>query len=220
MIESLPGFMLTAAFLAGLAGGVHCAAMCGPIVGIACGARGAGAGKGRWLRHALAYNSGRIASYAAAGAITGAVGAGGLALRGEPLTQQVMLGIMSLSLIVLAAYVAGIAPFVRRIEAAGAVAWRRIEPHSRRFLPARTPARAFGLGMVFGWLPCGMVYIALVAALATADPLHGALVMTAFGLGTLPNLLAISAWLRYAAARARGRFARVQIGRASCRERV
>jgi hypothetical protein len=168
VIEGVPGFTLAAAFLAGLAGGVHCAAMCGPIVGIACGARREGTGKGHWLRHALAYNAGRIASYAAAGALTGAIGAGGLALRGEPLTQQVMLAIMSVSLIALAAYVAGIAPFVRGIEAAGAVAWRRIEPHSRHFLPARTPARAFGLGMVFGWLPCGMVYIALIAALATA----------------------------------------------------
>jgi sulfite exporter TauE/SafE len=65
--------------------------------------------------------------------------------------------------------------------------------------------------MVFGWLPCGMVYIALIAALATADPLHGALVMAAFGLGTLPNLLAISAWFRYAAVRARGRVARFLI---------
>ena len=110
MIEGLPGFTLVAAFLAGLAGGVHCAAMCGPIVGIACGARGDRAGSGRWLRHALAYNAGRIASYAAAGAITGAIGAGGLALRGELLTQQVMLAVMSVSLIVLAAYVAGIAP--------------------------------------------------------------------------------------------------------------
>jgi hypothetical protein len=211
VIEGLPGFTLAAAFLAGLAGGVHCAAMCGPIVGIACGARGDGAGRGRWLRHALAYNAGRIASYAAAGAITGAIGAGGLALRGEPLTQQVMLAVMSVSLIVLAAYVAGIAPLVRGIEAAGAVAWRRIEPYSRRFLPARTPARAFGLGVVFGWLPCGMVYVALIAALATADPLQGALIMAAFGIGTLPNLLAISAWFRYAAAWARGRVARVLI---------
>ena len=113
------------------------------------------------------------------------------------------------SCVVLAAYVAGVAPLVRGIEAAGAVAWRRIGPVSRRFLPASTPARAFGLGLVFGWLPCGMVYVALIAALATAHPLHGALVMAAFGLGTLPNLLAISAWFRYAATWARGRVARV-----------
>lgn len=208
MIDGLPALTLAAAFLAGLAGGVHCAAMCGPLIGIACGAR-SGRGGGQWLRQALAYNAGRIAAYAAAGAITGAIGAAGLALRGEPLTQQWMLAAMSVALIVLAAYVAGVAPLVRGLEAAGAVAWRRIEPWSRRFLPASTPARAFGLGLVFGWLPCGMVYVALIAALTTADPLHGALVMAAFGAGTLPNLLAIWAWFRYAAAWARGRTARL-----------
>lgn len=211
MIEGAPALTLAAAFLAGLAGGAHCAAMCGPLVRIASCARVNGAGAGQWLRHVLAYNAGRITTYAVAGAVTGAVGAGGLALRGEPLTQQVMLAAMSVSLIVLAAYVAGLAPLVRGIEAAGAVAWRRIGPVSRRFLPASTPARAFGLGLVFGWLPCGMVYVALIAALATAHPLHGALVMAAFGLGTLPNLLAISAWFRYAATWARGRAARVVV---------
>lgn len=207
MMEALPSFTLSAAFLAGLAGGVHCAAMCGPLVGIACGARN-GRGGGPLLRQALAYNAGRIAAYAAAGAITGTIGAAGLALRGGPLTHQTLLAVMSASLLVLAAYIAGIAPLVRGIEAAGAVAWRRIEPYSRRFLPATTPARAFGLGLVFGWLPCGMVYVMLIAALATADPLHGAAVMTAFGLGTLPNLLAIWAWFRYAAGWTKGRIAR------------
>jgi hypothetical protein len=211
VIEGLPGFTLAAAFLAGLAGGAHCAAMCGPLIRIASCARVNGSGGERWLRHALAYNAGRIATYAAAGAVTGAVGAGGLALRGEPLTQQLVLAAMSVSLIVLAAYLAGLAPLVRAVEAAGAVAWRRIAPVSRRFLPASTPARAFGLGLVFGWLPCGMVYVALLAALSTAHPLSGALVMAAFGLGTLPNLLAISAWFRYCAAWARGGAARALV---------
>ena len=210
MIEGFPALTLAAVFLAGLAGGVHCAAMCGPLVGIACGARN-GRGGGPWLRQALAYNAGRIASYAAAGAITGTIGAAGLALRGEPPTQQALLAVMSASLLLLAAYIAGLAPLVRGIEAAGSVIWRRIEPYSRRYLPASTPARAFGLGLVFGWLPCGMVYAALIAALTTADPLHGALVMAAFGLGTLPNLLAIWAWFRYAAGWAKGRVARALV---------
>ena len=210
MMEAHAALTLSAAFLAGMAGGVHCAAMCGPLVGIACDARN-GRGGGRWLCQAIAYNAGRIATYAAAGAITGAIGAAGLALRGDPPTQQALLAVMSASLLLLAAYIAGFAPLVRGIEAAGAVAWRRIEPYSRRFLPATTPARAFGLGLVFGWLPCGMVYVALIAALATADPLHGAALMTAFGLGTLPNLIAIWAWFRYAAGWTKGRIARLLV---------
>jgi len=196
-----------AAFFAALAGGVHCAAMCGPLIGIACGARRGRPGRA-WLGQALAYNGGRILSYVAAGALTGALGAAGLALRGTPALQHVLLAAMSASLILLAAHVAGLAPVVAAVERAGAAGWRRIAPLTRRFLPVDTPARAFGLGLVLGWLPCGMVYVALIAALATADPLHGALVMAAFGLGTLPNTLAISAWFGHVVAAAKGRVAR------------
>ena len=184
-----------AAFLAGLSGGLHCAAMCGPLIGIACGPCRRGHERS-WLAQSLAYNAGRIASYVAAGTIAASLGAAGLALRGVPATQHAVLLVMSVSLILMAAYVAGLAPFVRAVERAGAAAWRHIGPRARRFLPADTPARAFGLGLVFGWLPCGLVYVTLVAALATADPWQGALVMAAFGLGTLPNVLAISAWFR------------------------
>ena len=204
-------FTLTAAFLAGLTGGAHCAAMCGPLIGAVCGPRARRPGRGQWLFHALAYNAGRVSTYCAAGALTGAVGAAGLGLRGGPLAQQLMLGAMSVALIVLAAYIAGVAPLVRGIEAAGSVAWRRIQPYSRWFLPADTPARAFGLGLVWGWLPCGMVYVALMAAFAIADPWHGALLMAAFGLGTLPNLLAISAWFKYVARPAKSRLVRMLV---------
>jgi hypothetical protein len=201
-------FTLSAAFLAGLAGGAHCAAMCGPLLGASCGVRGDGSGRAAWLRQALACSAGRIASYCAAGALTGALGATGLALRGGPAAQQLMLAAMSASLILLAAYVAGFAIVVRAIESVGAVLWRFVGPHARRFLPADTPARAFGLGLIWGWLPCGMVYAALIAALASADPLHGAALMAAFGLGTLPNLLVLSGSLRHASRMAKGRLAR------------
>jgi len=197
----------TAVFFAGFSGGVHCAAMCGPLMGIACGPCTRDRG-GSWLARALSYNAGRIASYAAAGALTGFAGASGLALRGAPLTQQWLLLSSGLWLLLLAAYLAGFNPLVRILERAGAAAWRHIAPLSRRFLPVSTPARAFGFGLVLGWLPCGMVYLALAAALTTADPLLGALVMAAFGAGTLPNVLAISAWLRHAVSAARGRPAR------------
>jgi hypothetical protein len=201
---------LAAAFLAGIAGGVHCAAMCGPLIGIACGPCRRGMGR-EWLQQALAYNAGRIATYVAAGILAASLGATGLALRGAPLTQHALLAAMSLSLMLIAAYVAGVTPFVRAVERAGAAAWRHIGPRARRFLPVDTPARAFGLGLVFGWLPCGMVYVTLIAALATADPVHGGLIMAAFGLGTLPNVLAISAWFKCVAAAARGRVARALI---------
>lgn len=209
-MDTLFQLSVAAAFLAGLSGGVHCAAMCGPLIGIACGPCNRDRSR-EWLRHALAYNAGRIATYMIAGMLTGAIGAAGLALRGAPVMQQAVLAMMSFSLILLAAYIAGFAPFVQGIERTGAAIWRRVGPGAGRFLPVNTPGRAFGLGLVFGWLPCGMVYVVLIAALTTADPLQGAMVMAAFGLGTLPNVLAISAWFKFVATAAKGRWLRALI---------
>jgi hypothetical protein len=175
------------AFVAGLLGGVHCAAMCGGLVGAACGSR-----RERILRYALGYNLGRIASYTVAGALAGAFGQAGLWLRGGPLAQQAMLVLASLALLALGLYLAGVSPVMRAVENAGSVLWRVLQPYSRWFLPVDSMPRALGLGALWGWLPCGMVYAVLLTALATADPLHGALVMLAFGIGTLPNLLAIA----------------------------
>ncbi|MBI4196146.1 MAG: sulfite exporter TauE/SafE family protein [Betaproteobacteria bacterium] len=179
--------LLAAALVAGLLGGVHCAAMCGGIVGAVCGRHG----RAGW-RYALAYNAGRITSYVTAGAIVGAAGQVGLALRGGALAHQALMAAAGSALILLALYMAGWAPLVRAVETAGSVLWRRIQPYSRRFLPVTSLPRALGLGLVWGWLPCGMVYAVLLTALATGDAVHGALVMLAFGVGTLPNLLAIT----------------------------
>jgi len=74
-------------------------------------------------------------------------------------------------------------------ERAGQHLWRHIQPFTRRFLPATTVLQAFPLGILWGWLPCGLVYSALATALSAGSPGQGALLMLAFGLGTLPNLL-------------------------------
>ena len=182
----MPDSGYLALFLVGLLGGTHCVGMCGGIVGaLSMG------GPPRLSLH-LAYNLGRIASYMAAGALAGAFGQAGVWLRGGPFAQQAMLALAGGALLALGLYLAGVAPFMRAIESAGSVLWRALQPLSRWFLPVDSLPRALGLGALWGWLPCGMVYAVLLTALATADPLHGALVMLAFGLGTLPNLLAIA----------------------------
>jgi uncharacterized protein len=181
--------IMSAAFLTGLLGGAHCAAMCGGIVGAVC--RAAPGEKMPWAR-AAAYNAGRIVSYSFAGALVGAVGEAGLGLRGGPSFQHVILFASGAMLLLLALYVAGAAPLVRQVERAGAVVWRTIQPYSRHFLPAATVPRALGLGLLWGWLPCGMVYAVLLTAAATGNALHGALVMATFGIATLPNLLAVT----------------------------
>ena len=180
----------TTAFMVGLAGGAHCAAMCGGIVA-ACTRLRAGAWRARW-RLAAAYNAGRIASYTVAGIAAGALGQTALVLRGGAAVQPIMLFAAGMSMCMLALYVAGFAPFVRRIEALGSFAWRRVQPYSRHFLPADTALKALGLGALWGWLPCGMVYAVLLTAIATGDALQGGVVMAAFGLGTLPNVLALA----------------------------
>ena len=181
-------FSIIAVFFVGLLGGVHCLGMCGSIVGIFTAQlpkEGA-----RWPFH-LAYNSGRIASYTLAGLLVGAIGQAGLLMRDVVPIQHLLFALSSLMLIALGLYLAGIWSMVRHIERVGNGLWQRIQPLTRRLLPVTSPTRALLLGTLWGWLPCGLVYSVLVTALASGHAQSGALIMLAFGLGTLPNLLAI-----------------------------
>ena len=78
---------------------------------------------------------------------------------------------------------------LERLERLGASVWRRLEPMGRRLLPVRSPAQALGLGFVWAWIPCGLVYSVLIWSVSSGSAVQGALVMLAFGLGTLPTLL-------------------------------
>ena len=175
-----------AAFLIGLLGGVHCVGMCGGIVGaltVQTPRR-----QRAWDLH-LAYNAGRIASYAAAGAIMGMIGGAGLMFNQVLPVQMLLYVIANLVLVGLGLYLAGLGNQLARVEALGAGLWRRIQPYSARFLPADTVPKAFALGTLWGWLPCGLVYSLLATALVSGGAASGAAVMRAFGLGTLPNLM-------------------------------
>lgn len=181
--------MLLTALVTGLLGGVHCAAMCGGIVGMtsAPGADGIPPGWGR----NLAYQAGRLGSYVIAGTLAGAASEASLAVRGSLMTPQILMVVMGVALLVTALNVAGVRPVTRSVEAAGALLWRQLQPLSRRFLPVRSARQALGLGLVWGWLPCGMVYAVLLLALASGSAAQGAMMLAAFGVGTLPNLLLI-----------------------------
>jgi sulfite exporter TauE/SafE len=179
----MPDSSYLALFLIGLLGGTHCIGMCGGIVG----ALSLGAGSRPELH--LAYNSGRIASYTLAGAIAGALGGASLALSGQLPLRIVLFVLANLMLVALGLYLMGITRALAFSERFGQRLWRHVQPLTRRFLPARSVAQAFPLGLLWGWLPCGLVYSALVTALTSGSALHGAGLMLAFGLGTLPNLL-------------------------------
>jgi sulfite exporter TauE/SafE len=181
-------FSIIAVFFVGLLGGVHCLGMCGSIVGILTVQLPKT--KILWPFH-LAYSSGRVASYSLAGALVGLLGQAGLMFRDQVPIQHLLFALSSVMLIALGLYLAGMGNLVRRIEGAGRGLWQRIQPLTRGLFPVTTPLRAFLLGTLWGWLPCGLVYSVLVTALASGDAKHGALIMLAFGLGTLPNLLAI-----------------------------
>ena len=181
--------MAFTAFMAGLLGGAHCAAMCGGIVSLTCAP--AADGRPRSPGYPLAYNLGRISSYVLAGALAGSLGQAGMAMRGGALAQHLLMFLMGATLIVVALNVAGVRPVTRSIEAAGSLLWRHVQPVSRHFLPVTTPWQALGLGALWGWLPCGMVYAVLLTALASGNAAEGATILAAFGLGTLPNLLLI-----------------------------
>lgn len=177
---------LMSAFLVGLLGGGHCVGMCGGIVGAVSMHLPQSKSKAPFL---LSYNAGRILSYTFAGAIAGLVGASSFFLEHVLPIQHVLYGITSLMLIALGLYLAGIWHGVTYLEGAGKGIWKTLQPYSKRYIPLQNIKQAFFLGSLWGWLPCGLVYSVLIAAIATGSAINGGLLMLAFGLGTLPTLL-------------------------------
>jgi sulfite exporter TauE/SafE len=177
--------LLASAALMGLLGGAHCVVMCGGIVAMTCSAlplerRGKPLAQ---IPFVLAYNIGRIACYAAAGAGAGAFGA--LFFRFQ-LGLRLAAGVAMLAV---GLYLAGFVALLRWAERAGEPLWRRVAPVARRLIPVRSPVHALALGLLWGWMPCGLVYVALAASATAGSPIGGATTMAAFGVGTLPALV-------------------------------
>ena len=194
-----------AAFLVGLSGAVHCVGMCGGLVGAL--SLSLPAAPGSLLRarlpFLLAYNLGRLLTYATAGALAGGLGAWATQQIALHQAQVLLQGLAGLFMLLLGLYLGGWWPLLARLEQFGARLWRRIEPLGRRFIPVRTLPQALGMGLVWGWLPCGLVYSVLVWAVGAGGALSGAVLLLSLGLGTLPALLvmgtaaaALAGWLR------------------------
>ena len=185
-------FSLLTALLAGLLGGVHCVGMCGGIVAAFSFRPG---GTAPPFRLHLGYNTGRIASYTLFGALAGALGASINLLEIRPL--QIALYVMAQGVtILLGLYLAGWNQWVLIFEKAGGVLWSSLQPMFKKLLPVKNLLGALVAGFFWGWLPCGLVYSVLVAALAAGSATSGAALMLAFGLGTLPNLLGMGLFAR------------------------
>lgn len=179
---------LWAAFVAGLAASGHCASMCGGVAG-ALAMRNRQATTGSKIAMGLAYNVARVASYALAGAIVGVLGH--LVLHAFDIGLLAVVFRVLAGLIMLA--VAGRLLFGWRLldplEAAGAGLWRRVMPFAGRQGRSGGIGGAIGLGLAWGWLPCGMTYSMLMMAGMTGGAAPGAAVMVAFGAGTLPSMV-------------------------------
>ena len=182
------------AFVTGLLGGVHCFGMCGGIVGALTLNTSPQAQKSKQssvLIITIGYNIGRIAGYIVAGAIVGFLGSTLVDLTGIQTAKQMLSIIASAFMIALGLYLAGIWNGISKLEHIGGHLWKRIQPFTKQFMPVSGFKQAVPLGFLWGWLPCGLVYTALIWTLSSGGALQGALIMLAFGLGTLPNLLAM-----------------------------
>ena len=181
-----------AAFMVGLLGSVHCIGMCGGIVGILTSSLEQRPEKGlSRLPNLLLYNGGRIISYAIAGAIAGFLGNGALSVFSVQRVSEVGIIVSGAFMIMLGLYLADWWRGLAKVEAAGGVIWSKLQPLTRRLLPIKSSWHVFLMGLVWGWLPCGLVYATLMWALFSADPVYSALLMVAFGAGTLPMLLSL-----------------------------
>jgi sulfite exporter TauE/SafE len=225
MSANLGALSLWGAFLLGLTGGFgHCLVMCGPLVaaasltdGASCGAgaastRSAARGAGMFQ---FAYHSGRLLTYVLLGALLGLLGkAGALGTLSGPfsptaLSQYLKLGagvlLLLMGALMLTAWVRG--SRARLPEPTAAIA----------SMPwfGRTVARlaksggwwGLPLGALMGLLPCAPLLPVELAALATGEPLYGAMIMLAFGVGTVPALAGFGAASGLLGSRARGWFA-------------
>ena len=175
-----------AAFLLALLGGVHCAGMCGGFVG----AMQLNRAELSAATLASAYHAGRLTSYTCAGLIAGSLGGAVYASGFLPL-QLLLLGVGSSMLLAIGASMLGKRAWLARLEPLGARLWRALMPYARKVYPPRTRAQAYAAGLLWGWIPCGMVYAALPLALASGNGIGGATIMAAFGVGTLPAMLAL-----------------------------
>ncbi len=192
------------AFITGLLGGVHCFGMCGGIVGALSLSSGNNTASSKSVFIiSLGYNVGRITSYTLAGAIVAFIGSSLIELTGLQTAQKVLAIIAALFMVALGLYLAGFWSGLAKIEIVGQKFWKYLQPIGKRFIPVTNFWQAVPLGFIWGWLPCGLVYTALIWALSAGNASKGALIMLCFGLGTLPNLLAmgiiaarLSHWVR------------------------
>ena len=188
------------AFIAGLMGSVHCVGMCGGIVGaLTYGLPGhIRQSPARLMPFIFSYNIGRITSYTVAGMTVGYLGNVAGSFIADYQGWMILRILAGLIMITMGLYIGGWWQGLLRLEQLGGHVWKYLQPISKRLMPVTTLPHALLLGLVWGWLPCGLVYTMLIWTLASGGWQEGGLFMLSFGAGTLPALFALgaaSAWL-------------------------
>jgi len=183
--------LLVTALLAGLVGGLHCAAMCGGFVA-AIAARDATRTTLQPARtlvaRQLSYHAGRVGSYAVLGGAFGLIGASTVAAIDVTPVQQALYVVANVMLLALAATIALRTASVPWLARVGMAAFGRALPWLRPLLQGSSAASRVGLGVLWGFVPCTLVYGVLPLALFAGGAWQGAAVMLVFGLGTVPHL--------------------------------
>lgn len=174
--------LLISALLLGLLSSGHCLGMCG---GLMAALSTQSAAHPNRLLFLLSYNLGRICSYAVAGLLMGSLG---WVIANSP-AALLLRTLAALLLIGMGLYMAGWGVPLKYLEQLGHKLWRYLQPFAARVLPIRSLSQAFIAGMLWGWLPCGLVYSSLLWAASQGDSRYSLWLMLAFGLGTCPALL-------------------------------
>ena len=185
MTELIP--VLATAFVTGLLGSAHCFGMCAGISGLFA-INASVASLKTQVPKAIAYNLGRVLSYAFLGVAVAGVGKS--MVSSIPDIAAPVRFASGVLIILVGLQLAFGWRILSPLESAGAKLWNRIAPAARGLVPVETTTQALGLGLIWGWLPCGLVYSVLLLAATTAEPTSGGLVMIAFGLGTMPAMIA------------------------------
>lgn len=179
--------ILATAFVTGLLGSAHCFGMCAGISGLFAINVNVASLRSQ-VPKAIAYNLGRILSYATLGVAVAVIGK--TMVAGIPDLAAPVRFASGILIILVGLQLAFGWRILSPLETAGAKLWNRIAPAAKGLVPVETMTQALGLGLIWGWLPCGLVYSVLLLAATTAEPTSGGLVMVAFGLGTLPAMIA------------------------------
>lgn len=185
MTLSIDWVAIFTALTVGLMGSIHCVAMCGGV----SSALSLASNQQKTKQYIVLYNLGRIFSYTFAGMVVGI-----LSQSIASLTNYHLLSLRIASnilIIVMALYIAGFWSGVKYIEKLGSYLWKILQPLNKHIFPVNSRTKAIGYGLLWGWLPCGLVYTTLGIAMTSGSVAQSTVTMFFFGLGTLPSMLAV-----------------------------